>query len=694
MFEDNLRYSPFDLDSQNDLWELFLDNKKAKIKLFNKGNYEIDLNNYKEIVLNVYKIIKDNNKVKVLVYGMIQSGKTDFIIGTIAKILSENKANIIFWFNQSNKNLLNQSFERLEKNIKTNLYSYQEIKNNSNEIIDKLKNGENVVILSLKEIKHLQFNNLLIEKLNEQNISYESCIFDDEGDAASFNDKNKNEGSQIFNNLKNLFNNSKKSNFISITATPYAHFIVEKNNFMNPNFIFFLPPSAGYVDIKFFVNNFNNEGKIFHQIDPIESDEIDEIQYNSKLEYSLYIFIIQCFWWKEIEKCSSKPRMLINIDRLKQNHEQIASAVNNILSKIKSKINIHNLNHFCEKELFNFTFKEENKHILLKIINEIQVIIFNGSINLSFDQPENDYYQIIIGNKKLDRGLTIIDLINSFISFRSKIHANADYVLQQARFLGYREKYKDMIRVFSTKELIYDYVQINDNISDFIYSIQNSNNDFSKIEKFIPLSNENEIFDYKLFPTRNSISNYEYISKIGKIDFIKNKYFDDNDELDENNFKFYEKFQKLENKKYDTRKNEYVEFSSWSDFSNKLFNTTNKEKIKNKLIEICFDRNSLYDLDVLNKLINNNSISIVVRLLQKNNRQIDKSKTSNYFWMGKGVYSQNEKEFYLKGKTISIDIIPIQIKNQEYKINKLVYRTRIFINKELEKDFVSGYTIN
>lgn len=693
MIKNPLRFSPFDLDAQNDLWESFLDKKKEKMELFRKNNYEIDLQNYKETVLNVYKKMKENNKKIFLIYGMIQSGKTDFIIGSITKIFSESNSNLVFWFNQSNRNLLDQSFKRLEKNINSNLYTYQTLKDNLDEVINKLKNNENVIILSLKEIRHLQFNNLLTEKLNQQSISYNSYIFDDEGDVASFNDKNKEEGSRIFNNLKTLFNNSKRINFVSITATPYAHFIVEKNNFMNPDFIFFLPPSIGYVDINFFVNNFHNEGKIFHQINSIDKDEIDEIQYNNELEYSLHVFIIQCFWWKNIQKYNSKPRMLINIDRLKQNHEQIEIAINNILLKIKNRINIKNLSHICQNESFTFSFEEKDREALIKIIDEIKTIIFNGNINMSFDQSEDNYYHIIIGNKKLDRGLTIIDLINSFISFRSRIHANADYVLQQARFLGYREEYKNMIRIFLTRELIYDYIQINDNIINFIQIIENSNNDFSKIEKFIPLSNENDLYDYKLFPTRDSISNYEYVSNNGKIDFIKNKYFDSNDELDKNNFIFYEKFKKVKNKKFDTKNNEYIDFPSWTNFSNELFDTTNKEKLKNKLFEICFDKNNLYDLNVLNKIINDNSLSIVVRKLQENKRQINKSKTLNYFWIGKGNYAQNEKEFYLKGKTISIDIIPIHIKNEEEKINKLIYRTRIFINKEIEKDFVSGYKI-
>ncbi len=79
---DKLLKSPWDKDDDN-IWNTFLDYKSEKLNV--SQNKELDVNNFVNTVESVYEKIISETIINILVFGYIQSGKTDFIIGIICK---------------------------------------------------------------------------------------------------------------------------------------------------------------------------------------------------------------------------------------------------------------------------------------------------------------------------------------------------------------------------------------------------------------------------------------------------------------------------------------------------------------------------------------------------------------------------------------------------------------------------------
>lgn len=676
--------SPFDTSnnsSKQSLWELFILYKENKIKKFNV-NYHDDLKNYIHTINSISPLLdKPNN---ILLYGMIQSGKTDFLIGLISNYFSKNESAIALSINQNNKNLLQQTINRTNQIIKNNVFVTSDLKNKKSEIINKIKNKENIIIFSLKEKNNLSSVESLIDEIG--NIDYKLIVLDDEGDSASFNNCKKDDYTTIYRLITNI---KRKTNapYISITATPFANVMVSKQDWLKPDYAFFLKPSTGYVGIDYFVNDHNSSlHPSFIEIEEINKDDIDELSINGDFAKAIKFFIVQCFYWKSILKKDEKPRMLINIKKERPSHIEIKKKIEELFDRIRKNVNyLIPIENIFEDLSIDYKYINDFYNELNNIMDNIQINILHGknAIDTNLDDHEYKHARIIIGHTKIDRGLTIIDLINMFFSSRSLVHPNADLILQQARFLGYREEYKSDMRIFLTKKLISDYEEIN-NSSQYFMSILNSNSDFKKVENFVPLSNDNN-----LYPTRASISDFEYVDGSSKYDIIGNKYYDYPNRLDEYNELFYQKFTSIKECEYDSLGNPYLKFNKWSNFAKTFAIKPTNDELKKYLFNLV-NTGDIKDEFYINDLISNNC-NIYIRLIKENNRKIHKNDNSNYFNIGKGNYCSNEYEFQLKENSISIDIIPLNIYNDEKTISKKIFRTRIFLPESniIRKGYIS-----
>lgn len=681
------RFSPWDTSHScdNNLWEVFLNNKVSKICKFNK-NYESDLQCFTTTIEKVYRTIKEYNFLNLLVFGFIQSGKTDFIIGTISKVFSKKNINIVFSINQNNTDLLLQTINRTKDIIKSNVYDFNEARKNKYQIIEEIKKGNGVALFLLKNKEHLKFANELVFEIGNKNINYKSLIIDDEGDSMSHDNINKEKSTTIFKLIKDLKTQS-NSNFISITATPFVHFLLKDTDYLKPNKCFSLKPSTGYTGISSFINNLvENDKSIFTEIQSINKDDIIELTINDDFIKAIKYFVVQCYWWRYVIKFDNFPRMLINISKLNIKHYEIEERLKSILTKFNQQRN----NNFFDdilKDLDLYEYKNNFIENLSHILKNTESYICNNSNKekINLDEPSNDKYLIVIGQNKLNRGLTIIDLINTFITSRSSLHPNADSILQQARFLGYREKYFEKMKVFLTKELINDYKEIDKNLNYFM-NIINNECSFEKIKNYVPLSNE-----YNLYPTRSSVANYDYYDTSKKIDIINNKFYkNDKNELDIKNENFYNKTVSHNSKSKDSSNNELIKFNNLVEFAKFYGCGHTKSALKNYLNSLCsFDENDEWIInDIIEKC---KDYQIIVRILKENKRILTSNKTNNYLTIGKGNYCREstEYEFYLINKTISIDVIPINVYSKDNKINKQIYRTRIFIPMSLRS--INGF---
>lgn len=663
------RNSPFD-KSNIDIWTDFINDKHNKMRNFcTDSEVYKDISLFNDVVNNVYQKIKEG-KEKILIFGSIQSGKTDCILGIISKIFSNSHNNLVIILSQPNNTLNNQTFERAKKYF-DNIYNYKLFKQEKDNL-NKDMEHRNILLVLLKERKHLELLQSLVKNIDINKINV--TIFDDEGDVTSFNNKNVEDGTRIYNLIKEI-ENIAKPNYISITASPYVHILVDKDNFLRPKHVFCLPESSGYIGLNELFNLEQEGLNIFKIIDDIDVKYINQLFLNPSLISAIKVYICQCYIWKYILNLSNKPRMLINVFRKKVQHIE----VENQIKKILNDLNFNDVNDTIKTEFQISNFSEVQYN---DIINNIKTIAYNGdSNNKGFDSPCDYEYQIIIGNQKVNRGITIIDLINTFIIFRSKVHPNADVDLQQARFLGYRSKYKEYIRVFLTNELYNDYLEIN-KCNQFLKQIISDNgNNFENVN-YVPLSN-----NYFLNPTRDSVADFEYISENNKIpnDVINNVFYKNINDIDESNEKFYNNFLKY------TNYNEHsIIFNNTKEFIEKFLGSNSYNEctffLKKCLLEN-FNNNFLSSIidDLFSKKYLNN-YKIEISLLNENTRTISWNLDRERASIGKGVYDGGEKDYLGKNKHIIINIIPIKILHEKEMIRK-IYRIRLCIPKDYKDKY-------
>lgn len=116
-----------------------------------------------------------------------------------------------------------------------------------------------------------------------------------------------------------------------------------------------------------------------------------------------------------------------------------------------------NIKNFDIKCLPEFDVIEEN---LLSVLNEIRILTINGLAKdaLMYEEFKEVGLKVIaIGGDKLSRGLTLEGLMTSYFLRASKMY---DTLMQMGRWFGYRPRYLDLCRLYTTDDLTEWFSQI------------------------------------------------------------------------------------------------------------------------------------------------------------------------------------------------------------------------------------------
>lgn len=102
---------------------------------------------------------------------------------------------------------------------------------------------------------------------------------------------------------------------------------------------------------------------------------------------------------------------------------------------------------------------EELTKLLILVSEEIQVVRINGESkdSLMYSETPNGVTTIAVGGDKLSRGLTLEGLTISYYLRASKMY---DTLLQMGRWFGYRPRYLDACRLFTSSQLVDWYTRI------------------------------------------------------------------------------------------------------------------------------------------------------------------------------------------------------------------------------------------
>ena len=219
----------------------------------------------------------DNSETTHLVVGYVQSGKTMSFTALTAMAL-DNKYRLIIYLAGTKLNLLNQTTERLKKDLIGNnhfnrkFFKIHKDPSTDSEIEEvvghlELSNSPIVLIPILKHYSHINRITDLVQNSGvKAALKNETVlIIDDEADQASLNSfgrsnskKSEDEMSSTYDAILKLRASLPGNTYIQYTATPQANILISLQDLLSPKTHTLLTPGEGYVGGKLFFGLGNN----------------------------------------------------------------------------------------------------------------------------------------------------------------------------------------------------------------------------------------------------------------------------------------------------------------------------------------------------------------------------------------------------------------------------------------------------
>ena len=419
-----------------------------------------------------------------LLVGKVQSGKTSNL-ELLTALAFDNGYNLLIIYGGYDTELLRQCTERFGATFDSAsgddivesdtpiVFTTNTVTKGSNPIacltadfaVDLLEEGRPIIITCLKNSRVLsKVNRLLRTLVNVPNIK--PFIIDDEGDQASLNTaKKKEKGTPTYNAIKAMKGILCNPLYLSVTATPQANIFQDDISALIPASVHLIQPGVGY-----------NGASIYHlsenEIIQSIAEEQSSTTISDPLRKAIYYFIVasaikQLMAEKKKEKLSD---MIIHVDRKVSEHGALYSCVNDELRNIKAAFEnkdddvdgytfylnkLKNSYTLYTSEVIQSQFPFDNTLLeeLAICIKKTGVILQNGLGKETKETERTKWHKIYIGGDLLQRGLTFPNLIVSYFTRFAKSGGNMDTTLQRARWFGYRSKYLDLCKIFTTDEI-------------------------------------------------------------------------------------------------------------------------------------------------------------------------------------------------------------------------------------------------
>lgn len=419
-----------------------------------------------------------------LLVGKVQSGKTSNL-ELLTALAFDNGYNLLIIYGGYDTELLRQCTERFGATFDSAsgddivesdtpiVFTTNTVTKGSNPIacltadfaVDLLEEDRPIIITCLKNSRVLsKVNRLLRTLVNVPNIK--PFIIDDEGDQASLNTaKKKEKGTPTYNAIKAMKGILGNPLYLSVTATPQANIFQDDISALIPASVHLIQPGVGY-----------NGASIYHlsenEIIQSIAEEQSSTTISDPLRKAIYYFIVasaikQLMAEKKKEKLSD---MIIHVDRKVSEHGALYSCVNDELKNIKAAFEnkdddvdgytfylnkLKNSYTLYTSEVIQSQFPFDNTLLeeLAICIKKTGVILQNGLGKETKETERTKWHKIYIGGDLLQRGLTFPNLIVSYFTRFAKSGGNMDTTLQRARWFGYRSKYLDLCKIFTTDEI-------------------------------------------------------------------------------------------------------------------------------------------------------------------------------------------------------------------------------------------------
>ena len=454
---------------------------------------------------------KSSNNETGLVFGYVQSGKT-LSFTCLTALARDNNYQMVIIIAGISKNLVAQSYERLQKDLNVNkgfkrkwvmLNNPKDPNKNpqdKNTIKRELGNWKNdgtpnnlkktILITVMKNRNHLRNLILVLRECTLNNVP--TLIIDDEGDQASMNTRasanakreklgevlSEVETSTIYRRIRELKEIIPHHTFIQYTATPQAPLFINIMDNLSPNFIQLLTPGDKYTGGYIFFREHP------HLVKPIPYSEIysDDNQFQEvpdSLKDAMRIFFLGVSSGHSFGERPFNRSMMVHPSRLVEKHGVYFNWVESVKNHWAKVLLERGEEDEYRKQIieeFNSAYKDLKLTVpnlqpfddlmanMGYYINNTALEQLNSKAGSSVDWRGN-YSFILVGGQAMDRGFTVEGLTVTYMP-RNKGVGNADTLQQRARFFGYKKDYVGYCRVYLDAENIHLYGEYVDHEED------------------------------------------------------------------------------------------------------------------------------------------------------------------------------------------------------------------------------------
>ena len=453
-----------------------------------------------------------------LVVGKVQSGKT-LSFEAVTGLARDNGVPFVIVLAGISKILTNQTLSRIKKDFKYSEkkdwliadtdgglpgnFGDQLIKNiekfNSNSALGRTRG---TILVCMKQHQHIKKVSEILKTpaVADALKKAKVLIIDDEADQYSLNTKpkDKERASTTYSNIVELRNSLPNHCYLSYTATPQAPLLIKTLDTLSPDFAETVNPGDGYVGLE---DLFAEKSPFISIIEPtddyIDNEDEEANEPPKELLRAIGIFLIGVAQGM-IEKDTSNRSMLVHPSRLRMDQNTFYIWINDILELWKREFkNLGNSQFEERRNFFGELYEDlastyENLaefDFILKVIKEdvfseckLEQINSGDTATAPDIDWDSSYAFIIVSGQAMDRGTTVEGLTVTYLSRSSS--KNTDTQMQRARFLGYKDKYKGLIRVYldgDSKDFFQSYIITQKDFTNLVND--NSGRDFKEVKR-------------------------------------------------------------------------------------------------------------------------------------------------------------------------------------------------------------------
>lgn len=486
------------------------------------------INTFREALIQLNTKNKNNN---MLLVGKVQSGKTSNL-ELFTALAFDNGFNLVIIYGGYDNTLLNQTTNRFKKtfDIPSDMdYSDDvpvvfssddsaKLLTVDDEIIeDLLEANKPIFLISMKRPAAMNKVNDLLARIDKSNIK--AFIIDDEGDQASLNTKKNKalDASATYAAIVSMKRHLNNPLYLSVTATPQALIFLDEYSQLRPDSIRLIEPGKGYCGVEAY--HLYDSGTIELIADEDQQDLSEGVLADSLKNAIRHYIIASAIMFKRGRKSSE---MIIHSHRNVSDHSIIYRMVDAFIQAFKDQVEFKDREgiEITKKEyiqayvtFFDFAiqqmydFEDLWNIICGKIIRRIYLILKNSAGQVTQANESLRKYKIYIGGDLLQRGVTFPGLVTTYFSRWAKDSGNMDTNLQRARWFGYREKWIDLCKIFTSETIAREFTNLSEIETDLweqFYAIQSGE---MQIDEILIRAD-----DTKQRPTRKNVAIYNSVT--------------------------------------------------------------------------------------------------------------------------------------------------------------------------------------